>query len=250
MGPLLRPGSGLGRFGRDIRPPEEIASIERGDGTYMLAVVRRDWVVLVPPITRTALFLALTAVWHDRPWQVFVVIGALLALHVNRHGLRHGSRFAAVSAVVGIVVTTYLALRLLRPLAVGVQIPLVLILLLLWLANDYVLWFYDVLIVTNLNLHREFLDVHRLDYEYRKACGDLRSFTYNEPCLPLLTWRLLGAIFGRPDLGMIQFESAVQLDKPLNNYGPITHVNTFRAQFIGIREAKMRGSTPPPITPL
>ncbi|HLZ37222.1 MAG TPA: hypothetical protein VKP64_05575 [Mycobacteriales bacterium] len=48
----------------------------------------------------------------------------------------------------------------------------------------------------------------------------------------------------------MQFESAVQFDKPLNSFGPITHVNTFRAQFVEIREGKMRGSTPPPVNPL
>jgi hypothetical protein len=249
---LLGHKDDLERFGKHICPPEEIAHITRGDPhVYEPAVVRRDWIVLVPAIARTVIFVVLTFRWYRHPWQVFVFFGVFLALYANRRGLLQGNKSAFFWAAAEMGAIAYVTLAFLRPLWIGLQILLMLILLLLWFANDYVLWFYDVLIVTNLNLRRNFLDVHGLDYEYRKACGDLRSFTYNEPRIPLTTWRIWGEILRRPDLGIVQFESAVQLDKPLNNFGPITHVDTFTAQFIAIREAKMRrGPTPPPITPL
>jgi hypothetical protein len=237
------------RFGRYIRAPERIEHISRG-GVHVPAIIHKDWVVLVPPIARTVLFVVLAIAWHDHPWWVLVVLGVLLALRMNRRGLTEGRRLSVFWALVVVAVTAYLALAVVRPWPAVVQILLVVVAALLWLAHDGVLWFYDVLILTNFNLYREFVDVHGLDYEYRKACGDLRSFTYNEPRLPLTTWRVCGAIFRRPDLGIMQFESAVQFDKPLNSFGPITHVNTFRTQFVQIREGKLRGPTPPPVNPL
>lgn len=164
-------GDGRGdtnRFGRYIRHPERIERIRRG-AADVPAIIHKDWVVLVPPVARTVLFVVLAVAWHDQPWRVFVVLGVLLALRVNRRGLSDGRRLSIFWALAVVGLTTYLALAVLEKWPVGVQLLVVIVAALLWLVHDGVLWFYDVLILTNYNLYREFVDVHGLDYDYRKA---------------------------------------------------------------------------------
>src|SRR5512146_769687 len=53
---------------REIHPPSRENRAHPPGRADVPAIIHKDWVVLVPPVARTVLFVVLAVAWHDQPW--------------------------------------------------------------------------------------------------------------------------------------------------------------------------------------